>query len=175
MDTVRGILNWAFPYVLYPLVVIGVFVVIGDMLRMLVAAASDRLGKIRRVTGAILPWVILVFLFTVDPTVVDSLRPLIAKLNWLAQLIIGAIIGVLMMEFGKLLMKAEGDGPASLYALVMSGFGAFLVLLIMKGILQSVNFALMGLVVAGAIHVIFRGPPEVDRTKSSGPDRRERV
>ena len=58
MDTVRGILNWAFPYVLYPLVVIGVFVVIGDMLRMLVAAASDKLGKIRRVTGAVLPWVI---------------------------------------------------------------------------------------------------------------------
>ncbi len=173
METLRGILNWAFPYLLYPLVVVGIFVVIGDMLRMLVSAASDRLGKIRRVTGAVLPWVILVFLFTVDPNAVDSLRPWIGKLNWLGQLLIGAVVGALMMEFGKLLMKSEGDGPASFYALVLSGFGAFLVLLIMGRILQSLNFALMGLVVAGAVHVIFRGPPEVDRTKSHPADRTE--
>ncbi len=175
METLRGILNWIFPHLLYPLILIGIFLVIADMLWMLVSASSSRLGKIRRITGALLPWVVLVFVFTVDPTVFDPLKDLIGQVDWLGQLVIGAVSSVLVLEIGKLLMKTEGDGPAALFAVVLSGFGAFIVLVIMKGILESVNFALMGLVVAGAIHVIFRGLPEVDRTKTSGHEPGETV
>lgn len=162
----KDILKWAFPYVLYPLVIIGIFVVIGDMLFMLVSAASSRLGIIRRLTGVVFPWVVLVFLFTMDTTALDSVRPWIGSLSWIHQLILGAVVGIVIMELGKLLMRSGGDGAAALYAVFVSGFGAFIVWMAMQGFLQSVHFALLGLVTAGALHVIFRGPPEVERNRS---------
>jgi len=171
MENLRSILDWAFHYVLYPLVLVGIFVAIGDMLRMVLSAASDRLGKIRRLTGAVLPWVILVFLFILGSGTTDSARPWIETLSWWHQLVIGAVVGLCVMEIGKLLMRSGGNGTAALYALVVSSLGAFLVWMIMEGILQSVHFALLGLVTAAALHVIFRGPPEV-RPDAAAPNDR---
>jgi hypothetical protein len=155
------ILNWAFRYVLYPVVLVGIFLVILDMLYMVVSSARNRMGKIRRLTGAILPWAVLVFLSRLEFTGVESIRPWINTLHWAIQLIAGMIVGILVMEFGKALMKSGGDAAASTYALFLSCFGAFLVWMAMQGFIQSVHFALLGLVISGALHVIFRGPPEV--------------
>ena len=100
-----------------------------------------------------------------DPKAVEFFRPWIGGLSWLHQLILGAVVGIVIMELGKLLMSSGGDGAAALYSLFVSGFGAFIVWMAMQGFLQSVRFALLGLVTAGALHVIFRGLPEVERTR----------
>lgn len=154
------ILNWAFRHVLYPVALIGIFLVILHMLYMIVTATRKRLGRIRRVTGALLPWAVLVFLSKLDFSDVETIRPWIESVNWPIQLLIGAVAGILVMEFGKMLMSAGGDAAASCYALFLSSFGAFLIWMAMQGLIRSVHFALLGLVTAGALHVIFRGPPE---------------
>ena len=163
----KDLFRWAFSYVLYPLVIIGIFYVIGDMLYMLVSAASNRLGVIRRLTGAVFPWVVLIFMFTMDPNAVEPAREAIKSLDWVIQFIIGAVAALLIMELGKHLMGAGGDGSAALYAMFVSGFGAFLVWMAMQGFLASLHYALLGLVTAGALHVIFRGLPEVERKRKA--------
>jgi hypothetical protein len=155
------ILNWSFRHVLYPIVLVGIFLVLIDMLYMVVSSARKKMGKVRRLTGAVLPWAVLVFLSRLEFAGVEALRSWVAALSWSSQLILGGIFGLFIMEFGKVLMKSRGDAAASTYALFLSCFGAFLLWMIMQGLIQSVHFALLGLVVAGALHVIFRGPPEV--------------
>ena len=118
MTLIRQILTWIFTYIFYPLVVVGVFMYIIIMLRIIVKAANDKIGAIRRATGAFLPLVLLVFLLATNENTIEFIEGPLDELVWSFRFLIGAVLGILLMEAGKRLLEADNDGAAALYALL---------------------------------------------------------
>jgi len=160
MENVRQWLAWIFGSVFYPLIVVGIFLYIIGMIAIVIAGGKGA-GRIRRSVGAILPLLILVFLVVTGQDKDNPIAYLFGSISPLIRFIVGAITGFLLMEAGKFLLDIDNEISSSLYALFLSGLGAFLVWSIMGGVLPIINIFLFGLVLAGCLHVIFRGPPEI--------------
>jgi hypothetical protein len=163
IDKIRQSLIETFTTVFYPMVVFGVFAALGLLLLVITFNGKGAIAFVRRATGALLPFVVLVFLVTTDRRSVDAIAPVLLAAGGLGRFILGAFIGVALMELGKHLLRFDHDGAASLYALFVGIVAAFLVWAMMGGLLEALHPLLAGLVIAGGLHIVFRGPPRLSR------------
>lgn len=158
MGVIRSIIRWILTYILYPATVVGIFIYIGATIFNIIEEGKGS-GRVRRVTAAALPLVILVFLIVSDDNPNDPLfGGFFQSLSSPWRFVTGAVVGVALMESGRWLLGRDGEIGVSLHTMFLSGLGAFLVWSIIGGQIVSLNSALLGLVVAGGLHVILRGP-----------------
>ena len=159
MELISDVLRWTFTYVFYPAIVVGVFAYILYLLASLVRD-GDGTEVIRRFVAALLPLVVLVFIVVSDEGP-ESISGILETTRPLFRFFVGAAVGTALMEAGKLLLKKDIEVGPALYAFFLSSVGVFLLYSIMIRKLQSMHMILLGLVVAGGLHIIFRGPPEI--------------
>lgn len=159
MDTIRDILRSLFVYVMYPAVVIGLFIYLISLLFFLVRCAKTTSGAIRRAVGALLPIVILVFLISSNLHDSGHLAEWLERLSNLHRFVLGAVAAFVMMETGKQLGRTDANSAVAAYAFFVSGLLAVLLWVLMGGLLDKLNWTLFAFILVGGLHVMFRGLP----------------
>lgn len=159
MDTVRLVLKGIFTFILYPAVVLGLFSFIVVFIMRIVSEGTSLSSRVRRLTGAFLPVVVLIFVLLVAEQGDEPIKHFIISIPWFLHLFIGGLVGLGFIEIGRRLMKGDNDTGPSVYNLFLSSVGVFVLYSIMQGLLPSVNYFLFGVIIVGGIDVIFKGPP----------------
>lgn len=158
MERTREFITSVFRDSLYPATLIVIFFSIVVMLLGIVMQGKG-MGRLQRATGAILPFVVLVFLVVLSTQETDQAASFFASLLPAWRFLIGVGLGLLLMESGKLFLRSKRDAAHSLYSLFLAILGAFLLWSLMEGVLSALNLMLLGLVLSGGLDVVFRGPP----------------
>lgn len=114
----------------------------------------------RRLTGALLPFIALVFITTLIEKEDKGIKNLFESIDSGWGLLIGVIVGFLIFTIGYYL-KSEGLGP-TLFTLFLSTVSVFIIYSIMLGYISSLNYILFGIVAGGGIFIIFIGVPSFD-------------
>jgi hypothetical protein len=102
----------------------------------------------------------------------DPVKEFFVNRGSLTYLIMGIVIGVALMEFGKYLMQTDDDRQGSIYNLFLSSMVVFLLYSIMKGFLDKLIYFLFAMIMAGGIDIVFAKPFEsklLSRRRSSIP------
>ncbi|HVS82993.1 MAG TPA: hypothetical protein VHE60_14795 [Pyrinomonadaceae bacterium] len=163
MDQVKEVLRAVFTYVLYPVMVLAIFFFIIAFIVNIVSQGKNLSGRVRRLTGAFLPLMILIFVVLLPGE--KGEEPIRAFLLWfpkIVHLLVGAVVGFALIEVGRILMRDDDDTGPSVYALFLSFAGVFMIYSIMQNILGSLNYFLFGMIVVAGVVVIFKGPPWED-------------
>jgi len=172
VKAISDILKGLFTFVLYPLLIIGLFGFIAILIIQIVSEANGLYSRMRRLTGAFLPVVILIFIVLVSDQENEPIKTFLLSIPVAIHLSAGAVAGLATVELGRRLMRLSDDTGPSVYCLFLSSVGVFILYSIMQGILGSLNYFLFGLAVVGGLDVIFRGPPlRNQRTTSFDSDR----
>lgn len=157
MEIVRDLLRGIFSYLLYPTVVIGLFVYIAACVGFLVMRVEGE-KRIRRLVAAALPVVVLVFvLISVEEP--GNVGNLLGGLHWGWRFLIGAMAGVAILELGRKVFESDNEVGPAIYILFLSGVSMFILYSVMEDFLRSLHVLLLGMTLAGGFHVIFRGVP----------------
>jgi len=125
MDTVRIILKGIFTYVLYPAVVLALFSFIVIFIARIVSEGKGLSSRVRRLTGAFLPVVVLIFVLLVTEQGDEPIKHFIVSIPSVIHLLIGAAVGLGFIEIGRLLMRGDDDTGPSVYKLVPIISGCF--------------------------------------------------
>jgi hypothetical protein len=149
-----------FLYVLYPATVLAVFLGLIVMLILAIWGGNWSRGTYRRATGALLPLVVLVILVATDSAAIQSWAARVSGIRPLIQLLIGAIVGLALMELGRQLRRSGSVGANAVFAMFVSALLAFLLWSVMGGVLAHLHLLLLGFLVACGLHLIFRGLSE---------------
>lgn len=154
MDAVGTFLRGLFTYILYPIIVIGLFL---SLLGVIAYIVLDVRGSslARRITAALLPLIVLVFVISSNQG--DQLN--ITQINPFIQLIAGSVIGVSLIETGRILGKSNNDITASVFILFLSLVDTFILYSTMQGVLGTLQLFLIGMIITAGLDIIFRGPP----------------
>ena len=140
---------------LYPAVVVTVFVSIFLLLIAVIGGAEHFSGRLRRATGALLPLIAFIMLTAQSDSIALGPFPDVIDIKW--QFPIGMGLGIGLVELGRQLLRADSDGAAGAYALIVSSLGVFMLWAVMARLLATLNPWLIGLVMGGGLHVVFRG------------------
>ena len=162
IEHISEILRWIFTYILYPGIILGVFVYIIVSVSLIVQKGKTSTGKARRLTATLLPLIVLVFLVVSSEDKNNFIIRLIDGTSPVTEFIYGSVLGLGLMELGKYLLKTDSEVGPSIFALFLSTVGVFILYSIMLGILRNLHFPLLGLVLFGGLDIVFRGPPNVD-------------
>ena len=162
MDTVGSVLCLVFRWFLFPVVYISVFAALVLFVSVVVAGPSAPVGRpprsysafVRRLVAALLPFVVLVFMISLDTEVLGGLD-LILGHPWIAFL-----AGFLLVEFGRSLWKTHAEIVWVLYAFVSSGLGCTLLYLTMLRLATPVHWVVLGFITGAGVCIIVRGLPE---------------
>ncbi|ASV75989.1 hypothetical protein THTE_3387 [Thermogutta terrifontis] len=159
MESIREILRAFFVYVMYPAVVIGLFIYLVSLLFFLVRCAKTMSGAIRRAVGGLLPIVILVFLVSSNFLDGGHLAEWLDRLSDTHRFVLGAVAAFVMMETGKQLGRTDANSAVAAYAFFVSCLLAVLLWVVMGGLLDKLNWTLFAFILVGGLHVMFRGLP----------------
>ena len=160
-------LKFIFAYFLYPILVIAIFAYIIGSLVFLIKKVKGS-AVIRRTTAAILPVAMLVFLIIAESNKQESFASMLGGIEWWQRFAVGALAGLLMMELSRKVTKTDREVAASIYALFLSLVGMFILYCVMTSMLQNIHEVLLGLVLAGGLHVVLLGPPQTDTGGEKG-------
>ncbi|MFA7419337.1 MAG: hypothetical protein WCZ90_06585 [Melioribacteraceae bacterium] len=166
--------NWlrmVFTNFLYPALIILIMVYLFGLLIYLIVSGKGSSSYIRRSTGALLPIVLLVFGMAISSDSIKMIENALLTLPNIVQLILGAIIGTSLIEFGRYYLKSDIDGAASLLALFVSCIFSFILWCIMGGVLASLNYSLVGLILFGGLDIIFRGQVKKQKNHLTSGDK----
>jgi hypothetical protein len=166
LETIGEGLRWLFSTILYPIVVIGVFAYLVLVLSLVVAQGRGD-DRVRRLTAALLPIAALVFVLI--PKESESLAHLLPYAPPGLRFLIGAILGVVLLELGRILSKRNSGIGSALYVLFLSINTAFILYAIIEQALTDLHILLLGMVVGGGFQIIFRGPPRFRRPRGTVP------
>jgi hypothetical protein len=158
MELIGDRLRWLFTIVFYPAIVVGVLLCLLAAAVLLVIAAEGE-ARVRRLTAAVLPFVGLVFVLVpnqLDTAVIVRSLSLVYPL-W--RVAIGALAAVLLLELGRFLDRIDSEIGASLYVFLLSLSATFILYTVIERQLGNLHLFLLGTVIAGGFHVIFRGFP----------------
>lgn len=164
MDTISETLKWVFTFIFYPAVVIGIFVYVVAIIVFLIGE-QEGLARIRRVTAAILPLLLLIFVALSTGSSAQAVKEFFTSINPFILLAVGAVVGIGEVELGRHLIYADDEMGPSLYALFLSLVGVFMLYSLMQGILGSLHFFLFGMLLAGGLDIVFKGPPQIMTNK----------
>jgi hypothetical protein len=156
---IREWLVEAFSEYLYPSVVLAVCASIVLLLIVIVSSARTASGRVRAATGALLPFVVLIFAYGMKSEAIQDVASLVRGLPPTLAALIGAGGGAVLMAAGKRLLETDSEGAAGLYALFTASLGASLLWAFMGGIIASLDPILLGGVIGSGLHVIVRGLP----------------
>lgn len=159
MEIIRDLLEAIFTYLLYPAVVLGVFLYLIALNISIVHSAKTTSSAIRRAVGAVLPLIILIFVISATAETTKQITSYLSDVPQVTLILAGATLSFVMMESGKRLSNTDATAAISVYAFFISSLIALLFWILIGGLLQALNFALLAFVVTGGIHVIFRGLP----------------
>lgn len=159
MEAIRAVLDAIFSYVLYPAVVIGLFAFIVFSVCLLVLRATGE-RRIRRLVAAALPIVILVFV-VIPVEEPGGIGDLLGNLYWFWRFLVGAAAGIGILELGRIFIDSDEEIGPAIYVLFLSGISMFILYSVMEDFLKSLHVVLLGIVVGGGLHVIFRGLPKM--------------
>lgn len=159
MEQISEILRQLFTYVFYPAVVIGLFLYIIGVIVFLIREAKD-LDKVRRVTAAVLPVLLLIFIALATDKSSEPLKQFILSLSPFVLLGIGAATGIALVELARFLVPSDLEIGPSIYALFTSSIGVFMLYSIMQDIMGSLHLFLFGMLIIGGLDIVFLGPPE---------------
>jgi hypothetical protein len=162
METISSILKWIFTYLFYPAIIIAIFGYIISTIVSIVTKGRNASAIARRLTGSLLPLVLLIFVVVADQGDHNVIADLVASMSAGVSFLVGAALGLALMEVGKFLLKTDSEVGPSVYALFLSSAGVFILYSIMIGILKNLHLPLFGMVVFGGLDIIFRGPPSID-------------
>jgi hypothetical protein len=159
-------LKWFFTTVVYPVIVGGVFLLlIGSIVY--VISKGEGFGYVRRITGALLPLLLLTFMLLVNDKGNDPIKSFFLNWNPIIYLVFGILIGIALVELGKHLINTDDDRWGSIYNLFLSLMVVFLLYSIMKGFLDSLIYFLFSMIMAGGLDIVFGTPMELEKKGSS--------
>ncbi|MHA1928847.1 MAG: hypothetical protein ACTSV2_09775 [Candidatus Thorarchaeota archaeon] len=159
MNVISDILRWIFAYILYPGVIITIFIyiiiTIGDMID-----NAKGSSKYRRLTGAMLPLVALIFL-VVSEGIGDNSQNFLSSLSSSSRFAVGGLVCVAVFEFGRYFMKNDSEIGSALYAMFLSMIGTFILYSFMIKSINTIHPFLLGIIIIGGLHIVFRGPTKL--------------
>lgn len=158
MDRLSVTLRFLFTNYIYPAIIISLFIWIILLIVIVVMRAKTVAGIIRRLAGAAVPFVFLIFTVVASQDKHDVISDLVASIGPILAFLGGAAVGVLLLEIGRLLRKTDTEIGPSLYAFFLSSVASFILYSIMIGILKSLHLPMFGVILAAALDVMFRGP-----------------
>lgn len=150
------VVRWVFTYILYPATIIGVFLYLLSSVGAIIDDGTKP-EKARRITAAGLPLVVLIFLVATGAELDSPIGAFFRDLGVAWAFILGAFTAALLLEVGRWLLSTDSEVAACLQVMFLSGLAAFILWMIIGGHVGDLNIALLGLVVGGGLHVIFRG------------------
>jgi hypothetical protein len=160
-DSAINIVRWVFTQLLYPLIIIGVFLlIIGFIFRIVDQGRGS--GRVRRATGAVLPLIFLVFVLMLVEQANEPVQRFLSSTNPLYHWVAGAIIGVFLLELGIRLQKSDFEIGPALYTLFLSFVSMFILYSAMQRFLAQLNYFLISLIGTSGLYIIFRGLPTMD-------------
>jgi len=167
-------LKWFFTVLVYPALVIGVFLVLLGSI-FYVTTNGTGFGFVRRATGALLPFLLLTFMLLITDKGDDPVKEFFLNRSALTYVVIGIIVGALLVECGKRLMQTDDDRAGSIYNLFLSSMVVFLLYSFMKGFLDNLIYFLFSMIMAGGIDIVFGEPfkPKPARRKPTVTSRIE--
>jgi hypothetical protein len=163
------ILRDLFLYILFPGIVMIVFLGLIVMLVVTIWGGNWRRGALRRAIGALLPLVVLVFVVAADTAKTQFWVARISSIRPAIQFLIGLAVGLVFMEIGKRLPRSTSVVAKSIFAMFVSASFAFLLWSVVVGILPYLHQLLLGFLVACGLHITFRGLKEGEQKIHSGP------
>lgn len=137
MNVIGSILSWLFAYIIYPLIVIGLFLFV-LLLIYAVTVKSNDYGFVRRLTAALLPVVVLVFVVS-DRESNNLVAQYIGSISPLLLFIVGCIIGIAVIELGILVGNKDSEIGIAVYLLFLSVVDTFIMYSTMQGILGRLH------------------------------------
>jgi hypothetical protein len=153
-------------YVVFPLTFLAVIVGAGLVAFAIVADGKTEVGKFRRLVGALLPLILLSAAVAMN---FDSYRVIVDYASstslWM-RFGCGAVACIVMLELGRQLDEIQSDGIMALYAMLASSVAAFLIWAFTVQVLQTLGAELLGFVVGGSFHIIFRGHAIFEKKKA---------
>ena len=155
--TITSVLKWIFTYILYPGVILGVFVYVIVTIGEIVEQGKGP-AVARRLAGAHLPAISLVFLVVSEGQDKDSLGKLFSEWSPYLRFGVGLAVGISLMEFGRFCMTPDAEIGSVVYACFLSSVASFLIYCIMRGSLANIQLLLFGFIIGGGLHVMFRTP-----------------
>jgi hypothetical protein len=161
MEAAAVTLKLAFGYVVYPGAVLGVSIYLGIMVLLAIVTGRDVRGVLRRLAGALFPFVVLSCLVATAQDTVRELARRVIDLPLFSQLLVGAVVAIVVMESSKQLLDRNGDLACALQNLLMSTLGSFLVWVLMEHSLELIKWLSFGLLATGMLHIILRGLPRI--------------
>lgn len=154
-EMIAFLLRWVFTYIFYPVIVICMFLSVWGHIIYIISEGND-LGRFRRSVGALLPLVFLIFSLTTYSDSNILLSQYLQSIPIYLHVLAGAILGVGIIELGRIASKTDSDAGAAIYALFSSSIGTFLLYCFMKDALSSLNNFLLTALMSGGLYVIFR-------------------
>lgn len=159
MESIAAVLKWVFTYILYPGLILGIFIfILGSIYFM-----YERTFNVRVLLAAVLPLVLLVFIVVSEANMSLAKRMLETAPMWL-YILAGTLTGTGIVEFGKSAGDSQNPVKGALYSLFLSMVGVFILFCIMSTSIQVVHPLLFSLVIAGGFYAIFRGIPGVSES-----------
>lgn len=157
METISGVLTWIFTYIFYPVIILGIFVFIGFLITSIVSESKD---KPRVITGAVLPFLSLIFIVVSSKSNGDPIVELLKSYTPITTFIVGAVVGIFLLELGRILLKVKSSIAEGMYALFLSSILVFMLYSIMTGLIKELHVPLFGFVIFSGLDILFRGMPE---------------
>jgi hypothetical protein len=159
MEIFGNLLRYFTIYVVYPVIVIGLFFFLGYSIYNLIKHSREG-ERLRRIAGALLPIVILVFALVLIAQKDLGMSGLYSSLNSFWGFIGGLFIGVIVIAFGNYMKEFEIEILPPLFTFFLSLITVFILYSIMQFKLGALNYFLMGMLIGGAIIIIWKGIPD---------------
>jgi hypothetical protein len=151
-DAVFDVLQAIFTHFVYPMVILGVFAVIGSRMRALITEhAYDSMLQRRLAVAALLPVTVLTFVLVGKLPQAAVWLP--GEDQWALQLALGALITVATLEAS---LHISSRKQALTFMLYLGSLAAALLYVLMEGALARFQPAVFAGVVMGGLHFIFR-------------------
>jgi hypothetical protein len=112
---------------------------------------------VRRLTGALIPFVALVVVIATGTSMLEAIAAGLDSLIYPVQLLIGAALGALLLEVCH--HAGHDDASAGLFAMFLGALASFMLWAVIGGALSLISTALLGFIVGTGFHVVFRGLP----------------
>jgi hypothetical protein len=156
VETIRLVLEYVFVYGVYPAVIV---MMIGGMGLGIERAVEASANRMRPIIGAVLPFALLGFLVVTQQGGLVSLADLLKGVGKGYQLLVGGAVALLVGEAARVLIRRKTDRAYAVHALILSSNAAFIVWVVMSGVLDSLNMGFLGYVLTGGLWIISRGFP----------------
>jgi hypothetical protein len=162
MKLFGNLLRYFTIYVVYPVIVAGLFFFLGYSIYNLIKHAREG-ERLRRIAGAALPVVVLVFALVLSAHNDLGMSGLYSSLNSFWGFIFGLFIGVAVIAVGNYIKEFEIEILPPLFTFFLSLLTVFILYSIMQFKLGALNYFLMGMLIGGAIVIIWKGIPDPER------------